>query len=181
MLLRTERSSLLIWGPGQKTKSKIVHEAVANIDIAPTILDLAGVQTPENMDGRSFKAFLEGGDVDWRKELLYEYYWERNYPYTPTTHALLTDRYKFIRYQGLWDLDEFYDMQEDPHETTNLIQDENFQELIKEHRIRMFDLLEETTGNTMPLLPDKGNTFILRNPEKSKPAEFPASFYNKQQ
>lgn len=58
-------------------------------------------------------------DVKQRKELLYEYYWERNYPYTPTTHALLTDRYKFIRYQGIWDLDEFYDMLEDPDETRN--------------------------------------------------------------
>lgn len=170
---------LLIWKAGHNPKNKVISEAVANIDIAPTILDLVGISIPGNMDGQSFKPLMDGENVVWRKELLYEYYWERNYPYTPTTHALLTDRYKFIRYQGIWDLDEFYDMQKDPDETRNLINDENYQELIESHRFRMFELLRETNGNTIPLLPDKGNTFILRDPEKSKPAEFPESFYQK--
>jgi N-acetylglucosamine-6-sulfatase len=170
---------LLIWKPGHNPKNKVISEAVANIDIAPTILDLVGISIPGNMDGQSFKPLMDGENVVWRKELLYEYYWERNYPYTPTTHALLTDRYKFIRYQGIWDLDEFYDMQKDPDETRNLINDENYQELIESHRFRMFELLRETNGNTIPLLPDKGNTFILRDPEKSEPAEFPESFYQK--
>ena len=168
---------LLIWSPGGDAEKKVIKEAVANIDIAPTLLDFAGISIPGDMDGESFKPLIDGEDVEWRKELLYEYYWERNYPYTPTTHALITDRYKFIRYQGIWDLDEFYDMQEDPNETRNLINDKNYQELIKQHRIRMFELLKETNGNTIPLLPDKGNTFILRNPKKSKPAPFPESFY----
>jgi N-acetylglucosamine-6-sulfatase len=170
---------LLMWRPGQKSENRAVEETVANIDIAPTILDFAGIPTPGNMDGRSFKQLIYGEKVDWRKELLYEYYWERNYPYTPTTHALLTDRYKFIRYQGIWDLDEFYDMQEDPNETRNLIQDELYQALIEKHRKRMFELLEETNGSALPLLPDKGKTFNLRNPEKSKPSPFPESFYYK--
>ncbi len=168
---------LLIWNPGKNAKNKIIKEVIANIDIAPTILDMAGIQIPGNMDGRSFKPLINGEDVDWRKELLYEYYWERNYPYTPTTHALLTDRYKFIRYQGIWDLDEFYDMQEDPDETRNLINDESYQKLIEQHRFRIFELLRKSNGNTIPLLPDKGKTFIFRNPEKSKPAQFPESFY----
>ena len=157
-----------------------INEMVANIDVAPTLLDIAGISIPENMDGQSFKALMEGEKINWRKELLYEYYWERNYPYTPTTHALLTDRYKFIRYHGIWDLDEFYDLQSDPNETTNLINDEQHQEIISNHGNRLFKLLGKTHGNSMPLLPDKGNVYPLRNPKKSKPADFPGSFYLKE-
>ena len=123
---------------------------------------------------------MEGKKINWRKELLYEYYWERNDPYTPTTHALLTNRYKFIRYHGIWDLNEFYDLKLDPNETTNLINQEQYQELISNHRISLFKLLGETHGESMPLLPDKGNVYFLRNPEKSKPANFPDSFLYKE-
>jgi len=168
---------LLVWSPKKIKNARVIDKMVANIDIAPTILDMAGVPIPGNMDGRSFKPLLEGEKTGWRKELLYEYYWERNYPYTPTTHALLTDRYKFIRYHGIWDLNEFYDLQSDPEEVHNLINDEAHQELIAGHRSRLFELLEKTDGECMPLLPDKGNVYHLRNPVKSKPADFPASFF----
>ena len=46
--------------------------------------------------------------------LLYEYYWEYNFPQTPTTFALRGKRYKFIQYHGIWDIDELYDLKNDP-------------------------------------------------------------------
>ena len=52
---------------------------------------------------------------------LYEYYWECNFPHTPTQFALRGDRYKYIFYHGVWDVNEFYDLQEDPSERFNLI------------------------------------------------------------
>jgi N-acetylglucosamine-6-sulfatase len=168
---------LLLWWPGKVKNSGVIREMVANIDIGPTFLDIAGIPIPANMDGLSFRPLIEGENVNWRTELLYEYYWERNYPYTPTTHALITDRYKFIRYQGIWDLDEFYDLQSDPNETTNLINAENTQDMIGNYRNELFELLNKTNGKTMPLLPDKGQVYPLRNPKKSKPANFPDSFY----
>lgn len=168
---------LMIWWPGKIKKPTVIDELVANIDIAPTFLDIAGIPIPENMDGKSFNSLIEGEKVKWREELLYEYYWERNYPYTPTIHALLTSRYKFIRYQGIWDMDEFYDLQTDPEETTNLINDEQHQELIDYHRNRLFELLEKTGGESMPLLPDRGTVYPFRHPDKSRPADFPDSYY----
>jgi N-acetylglucosamine-6-sulfatase len=155
----------------------VINEMVANIDIAPTLLDIAGISIPENMDGLSFKSLIEGEEINWRTELLYEYYWERNYPYTPTTHALITSRYKFIRYHGIWDLNEFYDLKLDPDESTNLINQEEYQDLINNHRNRLFELLSATQSESMPLLPDKGEVYFLRNPKKSKPANFPDSYY----
>jgi len=167
---------LLVWWPGQIREAMTITEPVANIDIAPTFLDLAGLPVPPGMDGQSFLPLMEGKEIEWRNELLYEYYWERNYPYTPTMHALLTERYKFIRYQGLWDLDEFYDLLEDPEETTNLINSPQHLSLIENHRHRLFELLDRTGGSNMPLLPDRGKTFPLRHPDKSRAADFPESF-----
>jgi len=171
---------LLIWWPGKLKEPMVIEETVLNIDIAPTFLEIAGIMIPENMDGLSFKPLIEGEKVNRRKELLYEYYWERNYPYTPTTHALITDRYKYIRYQGIWDLDEFYDLQSDPEETTNLINSETHQNLIKKYRKSLFELLAKTNGEFIPLLPDKGAVYPLRNPDKSRPADFPDSYYYKE-
>lgn len=164
----------------QVDKGKVINEMVANIDIAPTFLDMAKVPIPEGLDGRSMKPLVQNETVsDWRNELLYEYYWERNYPFTPTTNALLTERYKFIRYHGVWDLDEFYDLANDPEEMNNLITSADHQELIKDYRQKLFELLQETGGESMPLLEDRGNYYPLRNPEKSKSADFPEAYFLK--
>ena len=66
-----------------------------------------GGPQPAAADAR--RGRCRGGD-----ELLYEYYWERNFPQTPTVHALREDRYKYVRYHGVWDIDELYDLAEDP-------------------------------------------------------------------
>jgi N-acetylglucosamine-6-sulfatase len=112
---------------------------------------------------------VRGEKVEWRKELLYEYYWERNFPQTPTVHALRTDRYKFIRCHGIWDIDEFYDLQEDPLEGNNLIFSAEHRQLIAEMRKRLFAILAETGGQNMPLWPDSGGQSNLRHPPELTP------------
>ena len=99
----------------------VVDKMVANLDIAPTILDVAGLVPPENLDGKSFLPLAQGKEIPWRDSLLYEYYWERNFPQTPAMHALRTDKYKYIHYYGIWDTDELYNLENDPHETKNLM------------------------------------------------------------
>src|SRR3546814_19494713 len=91
---------MLAYSPSIIKPGTRVKEVVANIDIAPTVLQAAGLQSPEYMDGESFLPLLEGKSIPWRTELLYEYYWERNFPKTPTIHALRGDRYKYIHYHG---------------------------------------------------------------------------------
>lgn len=150
-----------------------VNEVVANLDIMPTVLDAAGVRAPQSLDGRSFLPLLQGRSTGWRDSLLYEYYWERNYPQTPTTHALRTDRYKYIRYHGIWDSDELYDIQKDPGESNNLIYDKEHAKVVQDMNRRLFQVLEQTGGGNMPLYPDKGGVSNLRHPGRSKAADFP--------
>src|SRR3546814_10331008 len=73
-----------------------VEHVVAIIDLAPTMLAAGGLEAPSGMAGSDMLPLVGGKAVPWRTELLYEYYWERNFPQTPTVHALREDRYKYI-------------------------------------------------------------------------------------
>lgn len=164
------RAPMLTNGEGGRR----VDRVVANIDIAPTLLDIAGIEPPAHMDGRSFLPLVKGEDVPWRDYLLYEYYWEHNYPHTPTMHAIRGERFKYIRYHGIWDVDELYDLQADPRETTNLIADPARADTVAELDRRLFEILEETGGDTMPLLTNPGARFPHRRAGGTKAAEFPS-------
>ncbi len=158
-----------------------IKPVIANIDVAPTFLAVAGLQAPDAYQGRNFLPLLQGKQIPWRDSLLYEYYWERNFPQTPTMHALRGDRYKYIRYHGVWDLNELYDLQEDPLETNNRINDPKLAGVVKEMNEKLFSILENTDGMSMPLWPDKGAVSGQRNPAGSKAADFPPGFYEKKQ
>jgi N-acetylglucosamine-6-sulfatase len=158
-----------------------VEQVVANLDIAPTILNAAGLQPPAYMLGGDMVPLAQGKDVPWRTEFLYEYYWERNYPQTPTVFSLRGDQYKFIRYYGIWDIDELFDLKADPLETNNLAYRPEFADLAKKMSARMFQLLDETNGRNIPLFPD---TFFLVNkrtpvPGAEKAAPFPSVLIKK--
>jgi N-acetylglucosamine-6-sulfatase len=156
---------------------RVVEEVVANLDIMPTVFEAAGVRNALQIDGRSFLPLLQGKKIEWRDSLLYEYFWERNFPHTPTMHALRTDRFKYIRYHGIYDLDELYDIQSDPGEMNNLINDPAHAKTVQTMNARLFEILEKTGGLNMPLYPDRGRQFNLRHPDRSKSAEFPDSFH----
>jgi N-acetylglucosamine-6-sulfatase len=96
-------------------------EMVLNIDHCPTLMEAAGVAIPATVQGRSFFAMLDGREIPWRDAWLYTYFWERSFPQTPTVLGVRTDRYKLMQYHGIWDKYELYDLQEDPHETNNLL------------------------------------------------------------
>jgi N-acetylglucosamine-6-sulfatase len=107
-----------LFGTGQRRE-----EMVLNIDIAPTILEAAGVPIPDTMQGESFLGVLRGEETEWRDSFLYEYFWERSFAQTPTVLGVRTDRYKLMRFHGVWDCYELYDIQEDPNEMNNLLGD----------------------------------------------------------
>jgi arylsulfatase A-like enzyme len=167
------RVPFLAWCPSMIKPGSVIEELIQNIDIAPTILDVAGIKTPDRMDGKSFLPILqslglptEGKKIPWRDAAFYEYYWERNFPQTPTTHGVRTNRYKYIHYHGIWDIDELYDLNEDPEEMHNLIDSPEHQKLIKQLNNRMFEWLEKTDGMLIPLRRDRGKQQNKRNPDK---------------
>jgi N-acetylglucosamine-6-sulfatase len=145
------RVPMLAYAPGLIPARSTVTTMVRNIDVAPTILALAGVRSEHDMDGQSVVPALRGEKMNVEDELLYEYYWEYAFPHTPTTFALRSGRYKFIYYHGIWDLNEFYDLQTDPQEQRNLVNVPSYAAEIKKLSERLFDRLEATGGMQIPL------------------------------
>lgn len=153
------RVPLLARAPGIIKGGTVVTPMVQNIDIAPTLLDAARVRAPENaprMDGASFWPLVQGQSVPWRDHILYEYYWEWNFPATPTIFALRTDRWKYIYHHGVWDIDACFDLGTDPLERHNLIRVPAFQSQIAALRKQLFEHLEKSGALQMPILPPEG-------------------------
>lgn len=153
-----------------------VDQVVANIDIAPTMLAAAGLEAPEGMAGADMLPLIAGKATKWRTDLLYEYYWERNFPQTPTVHALRGDRYKYVHFHGIWDLDELYDLAADPHENDNLLARPGHEDLAERMSTQLFRLLEDTNGMQIPLSPDAGERNERRDPDGPPGAPFPPRF-----
>jgi N-acetylglucosamine-6-sulfatase len=154
-----------------------VSAVVANIDIAPTMLEAAGLEPPAGLDGRSLLGMANGDVRGWRSEVLYEYFWERNFPQTPTMHALRGERYKYIRYHGLWDSDELFDLEADPYEMRSLIRDPAHAQTVTAMNARLFQVLEEAGGLAITLRPDSGPQLDLRRADGPRAADFPAASY----
>ncbi len=171
------RIPLLAHWPGGLPPGTRVKPMVANIDIAPSLLSAAGVAPPAGIDGRDFLPLARGAKVPWRDALLYEYFWEWNYPYTPTLHAIRTERFKYIRPHGLWDVSELYDLQSDPGEVTNLISRPEYQATVRELDARLFNLLEQTGGLQMPLRPGRETAYPARRRDGAEQAAFPEAFF----
>jgi N-acetylglucosamine-6-sulfatase len=145
------RIPMLAYAPGLVAPGSRLPELVRNIDIAPTVLELAGVARPGGMDGRSFVPVLRGQARSWGSDMLYEYYWEYAFPHTPTVLALRDARYKYIFYHGVWDTAELYDVVADPREQRNLIGAREHAARVEAMRERLWDLLEQTGGMNIPL------------------------------
>jgi len=142
---------MLVHCPELFIGGKSISSMVQNIDIAPTVLDCANIEKPDYMPGRSFIQVLKGDTKNWRKKIFYEYFWEYDFPMTPTVFAVRTDKYKYIRYYGLWDTNELYDLENDPDEMYNIIDQSEHQELVKELAGELYDWLEGTNGMNIPL------------------------------
>jgi N-acetylglucosamine-6-sulfatase len=171
------RIPLLAHWPDALPAGGRVQPMVANIDIAPTLLAAAGAAPLEAIDGRDFLPLATGKKIPWRDALLYEYFWEWNYPYTPTLHALRTDRFKYIRSYGLWDINELYDLQSDPGEAANLISRPEHRAAVRSLDEKLFNLLEQSDGLQMPLRRGRDTAFPARRREGAEQAAFPEAFF----
>lgn len=173
------RIPLIVHCPDLIKPGTDVPQMLANIDIGPTILEVAGLRAPAGLDGQSFLPLLQGNSTSWRSELLYEYYWEWNFPMTPTIHALRSDRYKYIRPYGLWDIEELYDLEAEAREITNLALDPSHKATVANMKQRLFTLLKNSSGMSIPLFEDQGGQSNKRLESGTPQATFPPQLFQK--
>ncbi len=123
-----------------------------NIDVAPTLLELAGAPVPETMQGRSLAPLLRGRATDWRDSFLYEYFQEDWLPGLPDMLGVRTASWKYITYPTLpGEMEELYHLDADPHELRNLAADAAHTEKLREMRAELERLKRETKfGESLP-------------------------------
>jgi N-acetylglucosamine-6-sulfatase len=119
----TIRIPLIIRYPGTAKPNSKPTQMVASLDIAPTMLDLAGVPSSQKFQGQSLAPILKGQKPKWRDSLMFEYFSDRVFPRIRNMgyKAIRTERYKYINYRDLKAADELYDLKTDPFELNNII------------------------------------------------------------
>ena len=119
------------------------HDLVTNVDFAETFLDMAGVDIPEDMQGRSIVPLMKGKTPkDWRKDFYYRYYHDPNEHGTPAHYGVRTERYKLIYFWRLnhWEL---FDLKKDPNELVNLYGNPKYAKIQKRLTERLYALKKE--------------------------------------
>ena len=117
------RLPLLVRYPRLIKAGTVRDDFALNIDVAPTLLELAGVSAPVMFQGRSLVPLLKGAGSEWRRSFLIEYYSDKVFPRVRQMgyKAVRTERWKYIHYVELDGMDELYDLKADPYEMRNII------------------------------------------------------------
>jgi arylsulfatase A-like enzyme len=118
---------------------QVCDKLVSNIDLAPTILDAAGTFFDKDIDGRSLLPLCTQQDIEWRNDLMCE---THGHYINHLGRLVVTDRYKYIWNEG--DLDELYDLKEDPFELKNLIHNKSHIDVLGDMKKRLAKWRQKT-------------------------------------
>jgi len=131
-------------------KGKVADAVALNVDIAPTLLDLAGIPAPARYQGRSLLPLLHGrAPADWRKEFFFEHLFERDN--IPKSEGVRGARWTYIRwFQQQPVVEELYDHDADFEETRNLVHSAKQREVLQTLRARTDALRESYGGPYVP-------------------------------
>ena len=143
----TIRIPLIVRYPKLARQLPTVGHMAQTIDIAPTILSLAGITDTVTRHGTSLTPLIDGSVTTWRSSVLIEYYTDQVFPRTLTMgyQAVRTGTHKYIHYLELTGMDELYDLQKDPFEMNNLIGAEEGKRLLPTLQAEL-TRLQQTTG-----------------------------------
>jgi Arylsulfatase A and related enzymes len=142
------RVPLIIANPRTDAKNRGLsrEEMVLNIDLAPTLVALAGGKAQARMQGRDVTPLLRGGNAEWRKEWFYEHSWTAEGRIAPS-EALRTHRWKLVRYPEKKPVfEQLFDLQADPGEMKNLVHDPRSAEVARDLRRRLEACRGEARG-----------------------------------
>ncbi|MCH7658710.1 MAG: DUF4976 domain-containing protein, partial [Bacteroidetes bacterium] len=140
------RTPLLVRYPKEIKAGTVIDKLVQNLDFAPTFLDYAGIEIPEEIQGESFRNIVNGKSSEWRDAIYYTYYEYPSVHMVKRHYGVRTDRYKLMHFY--YDIDEWemYDLEKDPSEMKNICDDpayadvrEDMHKKLEELRIKYGD------------------------------------------
>jgi len=129
------RTPLIVRYPPLAQPGQRVDDLVASVDIAPTVLEVAGATIGDHIQGQSFVRSLQGYSTGARSSVFIEFFtYENPFPWLLDMdyRAIRTERYKFIHWMQYPDWGELYDLQEDPFETRNLVEEPGMEGVLEE-------------------------------------------------
>jgi len=132
------RTPLMIKFPGKIEAGAVSEQLVQNLDIAPTLLDIAGAEISDKMQGISLQKTWKEEPEELRDAIYYHFY-EKGWGVSPH-YGIRTQRYKLIHYYDFIDSWELYDLNEDPAEMNNLYGQPNIGEVQKKLELRLNEL-----------------------------------------
>lgn len=136
------RTPLMMMLPGRIPAGSASEAMVQNIDYAPTFLELAGLDVPDDVQGRSLLPIIASGETParWRESIYYQYFEYPGFHSVKRHYGVRSERYKLIHFYYDIDAWEFYDLEKDPSEMHNLIDDPAYQDAIREMRAELENL-----------------------------------------
>ena len=124
------RMPFLMRYPAKLKAGQTDQHLISNVDFAPTLIDFADVKIPAEVQGHSFKDIIEGKkEVKWNNKVYYHYYEWPFWHHVQPHYGMRTKRYKIAHFYYNIDVWELYDMEKDPNEMNNLINDPAYAEI----------------------------------------------------
>jgi arylsulfatase A-like enzyme len=139
------RVPLIVFDPAlpKERRDKTVEAMTLNIDLAPTMLDYAGVAVPKSMQGANIRPWLRGQTPEWRRDWFYEHH--TAVKIIPPSEGVRTTRWTYLRWlkDGANPVEELYDLQADPLQERNLVAEATHQETLRQLRARWRQLRKD--------------------------------------
>jgi arylsulfatase A-like enzyme len=133
------RTPMVIRYPAKIKPKQQVNQFTLNLDVAPTLLDYAGIPIPADMQGVSMRPLLQKDKIpNWRTEIYYHYY-ELSFGLT-RHYGIYTGRYKLMHFYNPIDAWELYDLKKDKQEMNNLYNDPKYSKTVQELKVRLHNL-----------------------------------------
>lgn len=144
------KTPLLVKWPGHIQAGSVNTQMVQNLDFAPTLLEAAGLEIPDDMQGESLMPLLTGRSEPFRDAVYYHYYEYPSVHMVKRHYAIVTEEYKLIHFYHDVDEWELYDRKKDPLEMTNVYTDSDYQDIVQELHMKL-EIMREHYGDSKEL------------------------------
>jgi arylsulfatase A-like enzyme len=133
-----------------RVKQAVNDDIITNIDIAPTLLEFASIEIPEDVQGRSFMDRLSGDQGSWRQSMYYHYYEYPWWHHVKPHYGIRNKQFKLIHFYYDTDVWELYDLEKDPQEMHNVVNDPQYREVVLTLKDELKNLRVQY-GNDLPV------------------------------
>jgi len=140
------RTPMVMRYPGKIKPGTKSNDFVLNLDIAPTVLDAAGVAIPKDIQGQSMLPLFGKNKAKGRDVIYYHYYENGEHSVSPH-FGIKTKRYKLIRFYTRVNNWELYDLQTDPHEMHNLYGKKGFENITRQLKVELNQQINKFDDN----------------------------------